>query len=37
MAILSPTKIGGRVTWLGVVPNRADGLISAPREAVEAT
>ncbi len=37
MPILAPTNITGRVVWLGVVPDREAGLVSAPRAAVEAT
>lgn len=37
MPILSPTKITGRVVWLGRVADRAAGLASEPMEAVEAT
>lgn len=36
MPILSPTRIRGRVAWLGHVGDRATSLVSAPLEAVEA-
>lgn len=37
MPILSPTRISGRVVWLGVVADREAGLVSTARDAVEAT
>ncbi|MGO4853727.1 MOSC domain-containing protein [Phaeovulum sp. W22_SRMD_FR3] len=32
MAALKPTEITGKVTWLGLVPDRAAGLAAIPRE-----
>lgn len=37
MAALKPTGLAGRIVWLGVVPDRAAGLPSAPRTALRLT
>lgn len=34
MAALKPTDHIGRITWLGLVPNRAEALAAAPRESL---
>lgn len=37
MTTLRPTEIRLRAVWLGIVPDRAAGLASEPREAVDVT